>query len=304
MAKMFLTYTGSVDAFKEARKDGKSYEDLYENSIVFISGADGNGEAVYTHHQYFGNINEALSNLVYFSKINVGGTEATAAGAASTLAFSATDPTTIDLAVNSTGITIGLSEAFMDRFSAMESILSGSGEGDDTVAGQIAGALSAANKYTDDEIAELKEIVDENTEAIGVVSGDYLKSTDRTELETAIAEAKQEAITTILGDGKIDEKFDTLKEIADWLTTDETGAMGLQTDVAKNREDIGKLQDDLGELTTNVNDHLADVANYTVNGKHISTSPVLTAGDINTTNNGTVDVAVDNLFAMWEWGEA
>jgi hypothetical protein len=50
--KMFVHYSGSKAAFIAA-----SLETKYTNSIVFI----GNGECVYTHGKYFGNVEEALA---------------------------------------------------------------------------------------------------------------------------------------------------------------------------------------------------------------------------------------------------
>lgn len=54
MAKMFVHYNGSVDNFKKIA----NYATLYNNSIVFISGENEEGAAIYTHGKFYANIKE------------------------------------------------------------------------------------------------------------------------------------------------------------------------------------------------------------------------------------------------------
>lgn len=355
MAKMFLTYNGTIEQFKNATKEGQSYEKYYENSIVFI----GEGDAIYTHGQYFGSIDELttqLDNLKYFSKISVDGIDAEAAGSESTLAFNSEDPTALTLGVSTTGITIGLTKDFKQsvtdntnnisnineqitelgeidadhesRLADLESLLKGGADGDDSVPVQIANALSEAKSYTDTQVSALEEKVTANEEAIGAITSDYLTSSDKTELEEAIEAAKEEAITTILGES-VDADFDTLKEVADWILSDGTGAAALQTTVAQHTQDIEDIKDDistletdlsdeitrstekdtelsnkLDELEQSINDGIGAVSEYTINDKKISDNPVLVASDIKTSNHEDIDTAVNTLFDLWEWGEA
>lgn len=76
---------------------------------------------------------------------------------------------------------------------------------------------------------------------IKAVEDDYLKAADKTELTNAIATAKQEAIATVLGEGT-DADFDTLKEVADWILSDTTGAAALQTDVATLKGEMDAVE--------------------------------------------------------------
>lgn len=76
---------------------------------------------------------------------------------------------------------------------------------------------------------------------IKAVEDDYLKAEDKTELTNAIATAKQEAIATVLGEGT-DADFDTLKEVADWILSDTTGAAALQTDVATLKTEMDAVE--------------------------------------------------------------
>ena len=110
--KMFLTYSGSVADFKNSGKETEC-----SNSIVFI----GNGDAIYTHGQYFGDLTELLefkNNLKYFSKIKVDGTEAEASSVGSnTLSFESTDKETTIVTVDTTGIKIGVANEFKNAVS-------------------------------------------------------------------------------------------------------------------------------------------------------------------------------------------
>lgn len=115
MAKMFVHYAGTVTAFKAAGLESK-----YNNHIVFIAGGEGgNGAAVYTHGNYYGDYKSALADLKtkvdglkYFSKISDGTNTASVASADGTITFSAVDPSEVSVDVNAAGVKIGLSEAF------------------------------------------------------------------------------------------------------------------------------------------------------------------------------------------------
>lgn len=77
---------------------------------------------------------------------------------------------------------------------------------------------------------------------VSTIESDYLKTADKTELTEAIATAKQEAIATVLGEGTSAD-FDTLKEIADWILSDTTGAAALITRVTTIENDYLKGTD-------------------------------------------------------------
>ena len=117
-SKMFVHYKGTVAAFKEA-----GLESVYNNHIVFIKGgeADGKGEAVYTHGQYYGNVKDALAALQakvdgmkYFSKISDGNTTAQTAGVDGVITIQGEDPT-VSTRIDTTGIKISLSEEFKTK---------------------------------------------------------------------------------------------------------------------------------------------------------------------------------------------
>ena len=105
---MFVHYSGTVADFSKLSNIAE-----YNNKIVFIKGgADGKGAAIYTHGNYYANLNEALAGLKYISSVKAGGVTATAQGPNGVIEFSAADPTTVSVAAGSTGVTIGLTEDF------------------------------------------------------------------------------------------------------------------------------------------------------------------------------------------------
>lgn len=154
---------------------------------------------------------------------------------------------------------------------AEETLAAASGNSTETAA-SVKAALdtyktenNAAVKANADAIADLEELVGDEPVAdqiaavtdplagrVKAIEDDYLKAADKTELTNAIATAKQEAIATVLGEG-VDADFDTLKEVADWILSDTTGAAALQTDVAAIKADYLKAADKTeleGKITT------------------------------------------------------
>lgn len=95
---------------------------------------------------------------------------------------------------------------------------------------------------------------------VTAIEGDYLKAADKTAIEkkmaTDISTAKTETIAAIMGEAGIDEKYDTLKEIADWILSDTTSSAELITRVTNIENDYLKgadktaLQGDIDALET------------------------------------------------------
>ena len=95
---------------------------------------------------------------------------------------------------------------------------------------------------------------------VSAIEGDYLKAADKTAIETKMATdistAKTETIAAIMGEAGIDEKYDTLKEIADWILSDTTSSAELITRVTNIENDYLKgadktaLQGDIDALET------------------------------------------------------
>lgn len=107
------------------------------------------------------------------------------------------------------------------------------------------------NPYDDTEV---RGLISDNTEAIDlveadikVIKDDYLTSENESAIkeyaDDAAATAKQEAIDAIIGEAGIDAKYDTLKEVADWILADTTNSAELITRVTNIENDYLKNAD-------------------------------------------------------------
>lgn len=81
---------------------------------------------------------------------------------------------------------------------------------------------------------------------VTAIENDYLKTAEKTalqsEISTAKAEAISEAVAAVVGEGTSAD-FDTLKEIADWILSDTTGAASLVTRISAIESDYMKTAD-------------------------------------------------------------
>ena len=170
--KMFVHYSGTKAAFIAAGLPSQ-----YSNKIVFIKGGEnGTGACIYTHGNYYANVEEALAALKYFSKISAGGVTAEAASPNGTINFSADDPAAVSVKVDSTGVHFGLTDEFKtavnttlpNRIKAVEDdYLKGADKTE--LEGKVAAALAEAKGYTDTKVGE---VVDAANEALIGAQGD------------------------------------------------------------------------------------------------------------------------------------
>lgn len=150
----------------------------------------------------------------------------------------------------------------------------------------VADNTAAINAVNDKigTVAEGTTLVDMITDAtyddtalagrVAAIEGDYLKTSDKTALETKMADdistAKTETIAAIMGEAGIDEKYDTLKEIADWILSDTTASAELITRVSNIEKDYLKgadktdLQGEIDALETLVGTLPEDATSTTV----------------------------------------
>lgn len=112
----------------------------------------------------------------------------------------------------------------IEMINDVKALITGDGEdeGDQSLAQKV--AANAAN-------------IKVNTDAIAVLNGDAT---------TAGSVAKQvaDAVAAIVNDAP--EAFDTLKEISDWLSSHETSAAAMNTQITANKTDIAALKTALG----------------------------------------------------------
>lgn len=209
--KMFIHYSGTKSAFAAA-----GHESTYANSIVFISGdSSGKGAAIYTHNQYFATLDEALASLKYFSKVSANGTTAEASANGSTLNFSADDPASVEVKVDSTGVHFALTDAFKttvnttlpnriksneDAISGIQDELNSLSGGVGSVGTQINNAINALDLPNTYEAKGEAATAESNAKAYAdSLAANYDAKGDAAQ---ALVDAKSYV------DGKVDGKFD------------------------------------------------------------------------------------------------
>lgn len=106
----FKVYQGTLTAFKSSALPA-----TYASNIVLIAGdASGKDSAIYANGKYYAATSEALNALKYFSQVSANGVTATAAGPEGVLNFSADDPASVSVKVDSTGVHFALTDAFKE----------------------------------------------------------------------------------------------------------------------------------------------------------------------------------------------
>lgn len=147
-------------------------------------------------------------------------------------------------------------EGLKTRLTAAEAVI---GDAENGIAKDVADNTTAINAINDKigvvtDGTTLVEMISEaaydDTALAGRVTAieeDYLTSTDKAAIESKmtadIATAKTETIAAIMGEAGIDAKYDTLKEIADWILSDTTSSAELVTRVSNIENDYLKGAD-------------------------------------------------------------
>lgn len=152
-------------------------------------------------------------------------------------------------------------DALIERMTAAESKIT-------TAEGKIS-TLEEKVSTAEGKISTLEETVAGHTTSIGNLNTGLSNLTEAAATKTALAEVKatadaaEAAITVLNSDGEgsvkaavaagiaevvagADEDFDTLKEVADWILNDTTGAAKLQIDVAQLKTDVADHETRLG----------------------------------------------------------
>ena len=109
--------------------------------------------------------------------------------------------------------------------SAIEAALGEGFSSNNTVASAVAAAKTVVAQASNDYIT-----VSETTGA----DGHSIYTVGTSGIDTAIATA----VAGIMGTGEIAEAYDTIKEIADWISTDQTGAAAILADVANKANKV------------------------------------------------------------------
>ena len=174
------------------------------------------------------------------------------------------------------------------------------------------GELAGSNQVYDSTIGEFQSKINSDIkDALGDTSKGLIYKVDKLESnltnEIALARANEKtnsdaiAILNGTGEGSVakaisdgiakvvngaDDKFDTLKEIADWIATDTTRAKDLTTTVTANKTN-------LETLTTNFNNH---TTNY--NNPHKVSASQIGLGNVNNTSDTDKPISTAQQSAL------
>lgn len=99
-----------------------------------------------------------------------------------------------------------------------------------------------------DETLNTKASVDDLND-VNEALDNRLKNLEAIEFEQIAVDAAGAAVAAIVAGA--DSDFDTLKEVADWILNDTTGAAGLQIKVSEHTESINTINDELDALDEN-----------------------------------------------------
>lgn len=250
--KMFVHYSKTKTEFIAA-----GLPTTYNNSIVFIKGdANGNGSCIYTHGTYFANFAEFLAAVNYVKGVNVNGQNYNAAAGGGYLAFSASDPSTVAVNAGQNGITIGLTQDFINtvnntsalagntstalgaktdtadaegsafaRIAQLATAVAGlQGSGTGSVADQIAAAVNALKGTLDATDAATLEAINDELNAIDAKWAEYVTNASLAAIEGSDNAGDKVKVTVASKGGKVTE-----------VTVDEsglTGALNLKANAA------------------------------------------------------------------------
>lgn len=112
-------------------------------------------------------------------------------------------------------------------------------------AGAAATALSDAKSYADAQDAITLQSAKDYADGLNTALDARLDVIEG-EGEGSIKKAAADAVAAVVAGA--DSDFDTLKEVADWIMSDTTGAAKLQTDVAGLKTDVSTLQNKVSTL--------------------------------------------------------
>ncbi len=203
-------------------------------------------------------------------------------------------------------------------------------EGDiDSINGTIATLTSDVNTLKEDvaDNSSAIETAQSNIEALQQTTSTISTKVDELEAEHAtfasiddVATAKEEAVTEavaqIMGEAGIDEKYDTLKEIADWILTDPTNSAELVTkvdtiesDYLKNADKV-ELQTSIdnvtalvgtlpeGAVSTTVIDYISEVITSIDTDEYAKASDLSALAETVTQVQGTVSDATTRISTL------
>lgn len=271
-----FTYSGTKAEFIAA---GRPAVADANNLIVFIKDTahDGAGSCIYAHGMYFADVQSliaaTLAGLAYVKGIKIGTDLYNAAAGGGYIKFEAADPATVAVNVGEDGITIGLTAAFVtkvnDTATSVANIAKDYLTSDDALAIQTAignaqaaavstvvgtdndassaNTIKGAKKYTDEKVAEAAGDI---TTLAGRVT--TLEGADAGKSVRGIV---QDEVAKQLESENISDSFDTLKEMAEYLSGHPDDVAQMNAAIKANSDAIALLN---GDTAGSVNKKIAD----------------------------------------------
>lgn len=160
----------------------------YNNNIVFIKGdANGNGSCIYTHGTYFANFNEFLAAVNYVKGVKVGDSQYNATAGGGYIPFAAADNSTVALNVENGTITVGLTEAFVNKVNDTASNLGSKNDAANSTGSAFARIANLAQLVSDLTGGSVDSIEGQITKAVDAlrteITGDLTDTTDAKTIE-------------------------------------------------------------------------------------------------------------------------
>ena len=196
----------------------------------------------------------------------------------------------------------GLADEITNRTNAISGLVNNASAGYKTLK-DIEDKVKAAQKAADDaqsdadqleiDLGNLEERVGTNETNIGTLRGEMDVLLGGAEITNSVAWQVAAAVTDIR-DG-VDEKYDTLKEVAEWIAADTTGAAKMSAAIDDHEQRIAAAEATIGDHTTAIAQEVTDRQNA-INGLKGSTSKLHTLAALETAL-GTTDGNVATLNA-------
>ena len=258
-----FTYDGSKADFIAAGRPAIADQN---GLIVFIKDLanNGKGSCVYAQGMYFADFASLIAALAYVKGVNVGGANYTASAGGGFLKFEAADPATVAVSAGSDGVKIGLTTAFVNKVNtviqqagaiaadyiksaqltaAVEQLQGEIEDAQEAAVSTVVGKSGDAS--TANTIYGAKKYADEKASALGVTAlAGRVTTLEGADAGKSVRGIVQDEVAKQLADENISDSFDTLKEIAIWLSDHPNDVQAMNEAIAANTAAITLLNSD------------------------------------------------------------
>ena len=309
ITKMFIHYDHTVEEFKAA-----GLESTYANSIVFISGAGSETPCIYTHNNYYGNVQDALdaiAQLSYIKGVKVGDKTFTAPanGEGAVIPFASADPATVSIDANAGTITFGLTDAFKNKVNNTATNLGAAGDASTkgTAFGEIARLDALIGALVGGEGGSIEDMIKGQINNLDAsVTSDAVNGVQVRVEETDGKVSKVTVVSAPDVSTIVDDKIDTA--IAGLDSSKEDSSNGFKVYVEQKDGKLEKITvtaPDVSTIVDNKIEALNSSANDTDNGIYVKvteengkiTAVDVSASDLVTNYKKDISEAINALDA-------